>query len=125
MKTCMTILKNMYLSHQYQDILLVLVYLHIHHCPLKKMKAKKAKKAKKTTKTNLKNANLENVKGKIKNRKLLRAEVVNVYLDACIEPDAEIADAVVSAHVVQTVFAGLDVYLIVPVAIKNRAIDIA
>lgn len=122
MKTCITILKNMYLSHQYQDILLVLVYLHIYHHPLKKMKAKKTKK---TMKTNLKNANLENVKGKIKNRKLLRVEVVNVYLDACIEPDEEIANAVVIAHVVQTVFAGLDVCLIVPVAVKNRAIDIA
>jgi hypothetical protein len=87
----------------------------------------KAKKAKKTTKTNLKNANLENVKGKIKNRKLPRVEVVNVNLDAYVEPDAdvaEVADAVVSAHVALTVFAGLDVYLIVPVAIKNRSVDI-
>ena len=84
-------------------------------------------KAKKTTKTNLENANLENVKRKIKNRKLPRVEVVNVNLDACVEPDAdvaEVADAVVSAHVVQTVFAGLDVCQIVPVAVKNRIIDI-
>ena len=90
----------------------------------KAKKAKKAKKSKKAKKTNLKNANLENVKGKIKNRKLPRVEVVNVNLDAYVEPDAEVADAVVSAHVALTVFAGLDVYLIVPVAVKNRAIDI-
>ena len=121
----MSILKNMYLCHQYQLILPVLVYLHTRHHPLKKMKAKKAKKTTKTTKTNLKNANLENVKGKIKNRKLPRVDVVNVNLDAYVEPDAEVADAVVSAHVALTVFVGLDVYQIVPVAVKNRAIDIA
>jgi hypothetical protein len=85
----------------------------------------KAKKAKKKTKTNLKNANLENVKRKIKNRKLPRMEAVNVNIDACVEPGAEVADVAANVDVVQIVFVVLDVCQIVPLVVKNRAIDIA